>query len=396
MNQLVKKTILLIGPDKELLKRLLRPDHDVYLWCPIKPPLEFRSALKGHFQYDYELQVDEFQALWTKEFDGIIPEAVLGTSEKSVMARALVRQALGHDDQATQKAQFFRYKELMKDELSKNLIPMTPYIYCKEVPPLKEVIGKLGLPLVIKETATSGSRGLVISSDQSVLEQALLPGMLAEKFVDGLEFSVETIISNSKILFTNITEYYRKGHINIVPGRLTDELSAKLLALNEKVLKALNASDGMTHLEVYLQDDDFLFGEVALRPPGGFIMDLLEQSYDFDPWQAVIDLELGREPQLKKTAKHVSASAIFHPGEGEIKTIIGEEKLRSWPECIRLLIKVEHGDQVASREGLGQNIGHLILKAQSYENLLEKLSESEQTLQIFVTNDVKSAKLMYS
>ncbi len=396
MANFAKKIVLLIGPDKELLKRLLHQGFDVYLWSPLKAPLDYRSSLKGHFQHEYELPLREFQELWQREFQGVVPSAILGTSEKSVMSRAMAKEAFGHDSQATQKAQFFRYKELMKDELSKNSIPMTPYIYCADVPPLKDVIAKLGLPLVIKETATSGSRGLVISSDQSVLEQALQPGMLAEKFVDGLEYSVETILSNSKILFTNITEYYRKGHINIVPGKLSPELSKKLLALNEKVLKALNASDGMTHLEVYLQGDEFLFGEVALRPPGGFIMDLLEQTYEFDPWQAVIDLELGVKPTIKNAAKYVSASAIFHPGEGEISTILGEEKLRSWPECIRLLIKVEHGDQVATREGLGQNIGHLILRANSYENLLDKLRESEETLQIFVTNDVKTAKLMYS
>lgn len=53
--------------------------------------------------------------------------------------------------------------------------------------------------------------------------------------------------------------------------------------MNHQVIKALNIKWGLTHLEYYGDRNGELFGEIALRPTGGYIMELIKCAYDFDP-----------------------------------------------------------------------------------------------------------------
>ena len=38
-------------------------------------------------------------------------------------------------------------------------------------------------------------------------------------------------------------------------------------------------------MEVFLGEEGPVFGEIAARPPGGYLMDLIPRAYGFDPWE---------------------------------------------------------------------------------------------------------------
>ena len=90
----------------------------------------------------------------------------------------------------------------------------------------------------------------------------------------------------------NVTEYHRIGHCNLVPAHYSEKELELIHELNRRVIKALKIKWGMTHLEYYLTDEGILFGEVALRPPGGHIMDCMSIAYDVNIWDHFIDVEL--------------------------------------------------------------------------------------------------------
>lgn len=114
--------------------------------------------------------------------------------------------------------------------------------------------------------------------------------MLMESHLDGWEFAVEAWIHDGKIKFLNISEYVTLGYSVFVPAtpeleqwrpRITEEI--------EKLIKTFDIDFGFIHPEYFLTNDGTLyFGEVAYRPPGFKVFELLERAYGFNAYQGMI------------------------------------------------------------------------------------------------------------
>lgn len=361
--------VLILGQEPQLIKALYELGQEVWVWSPKRIKKDLLPFVSRHIHSSFEKESDELKDL---SFAAVIP-----VGEKGVLPAARLRQRLGIEGDTESFVSVFRDKYKMKTKVQEVDVAQTPFCLFEKGMELKELVQKWGLPLVIKHRQTSGSRGLVISKDPKELEQAIGRDRLVEKYIDGAEFSVESFVYKGEIIFTNITEYFVKKHINIAPGNLGDELRDQVLDVNKQVLKLFEMGSGMTHLEVYIREDKVYFGEVALRPPGGFIMELLGQVYGMDPWKVYAELMLGQRPEIQQAPKAFAAACIFHPGAGELQSRGLYDQLSAVPECLSSRFKMQLGDMIEKREGLGQNIGHLILKTESRERLLELFQPDE-------------------
>jgi len=114
--------------------------------------------------------------------------------------------------------------------------------------------------------------------------------ILMESHLDGWEFAVEAWIHDGKILFLNISEYVTLGYSVFVPA--TPELEKwrpRIVEEVEKLIKAFDIQFGQIHPEYFVTSDGTLyFGEVAYRPPGFKVFELMERAYGFNPYQASI------------------------------------------------------------------------------------------------------------
>ena len=169
---------------------------------------------------------------------------------------------------------------------------------------------------------------------------------ILERYVSAPEASIESFISGGKIRFANITRYLEKGHVNFVPSAFDDDLQESIKDINRRVVEALKISWGMTHLEVYLAENGLLFGEIALRPPGGYIMNAIQHAYGFNPWQAIVAMELDEPFEFPATAAAYSCVEVFHPGEGRVTAVQGEDIVRNHPATREFRLKVRPGDSI--------------------------------------------------
>ncbi|RCV87839.1 ATP-grasp domain-containing protein [Billgrantia montanilacus] len=112
--------------------------------------------------------------------------------------------------------------------------------------------------------------------------------VLMESHLDGWEFAVEAWIHNGKIAFLNISEYVTLGYSVFVPA--SPELESyrpQITAQIEKLIKAFDIDFGLIHPEYFVTSDgEMYFGEVAYRPPGFKVFELLERVYGFNAYQA--------------------------------------------------------------------------------------------------------------
>ena len=205
---------------------------------------------------------------------------------------------------------------------------------------------------------------------------------LAERLITGKEFSVESFIFNGKIIFKNITEYYDLYTINIVPAGLNPIQKKLIYKLNKEIIEKFKIEQGMTHLECYLTKEGFVFGEIALRPPGGYLMDLIKIAYHFDPWLALLSIESGKPFTMPQKPKNTAASWLIHPGAGKIKIIQGMQKVKKMKEVVDFKIKMKEGDVIHKRKGTSDEYGHFFVKAPNRKKILNTIKTIKQKFNI--------------
>ncbi|TVS10343.1 MAG: carboxylate--amine ligase, partial [Wenzhouxiangella sp.] len=113
---------------------------------------------------------------------------------------------------------------------------------------------------------------------------------LMESHLDGWEFAVEAWVYNGKIRFLNISEYVTLGYSVYVPASPElEHYREKITRQVEKLIKTFGIEFGFIHPEYFVtSDEEMYFGEVAYRPPGFKVFELLERVYGFNAYQALI------------------------------------------------------------------------------------------------------------
>jgi hypothetical protein len=112
---------------------------------------------------------------------------------------------------------------------------------------------------------------------------------LMESHLDGWEFAVEAWIHDGKICFLNLSEYVTLGYSVYVPASPDlEQYRPQITQQIEKLIKTFDIEFGMIHPEYFVTSDgEMYFGEVAYRPPGFKVFELLERVYEgFNAYQA--------------------------------------------------------------------------------------------------------------
>ncbi len=272
-------------------------------------------------------------------------------------------------------------KYRMKSYLLDKNIPMTDFCSIGKHSN-EDVINKLGWPVVLKPKLSSGGRGIMFLSSEEELNTYKSRDYYYEKAINGKEGSIESFIVDKEIVFSNITEYFKKGSCNKVPARYSEIVKAKIIKLNREVISALNIRWGMTHLEYYIVEDDIFFGEVALRPPGGYIMEALAMVYNFDAWELFIKVELDILKDEEFQQKNFGASIVVHPPGGLVTKIEGEEEIRKLVSLKEFKLNLKVGDLIGKRESVGQSYGHAFFCHESAANLDQDIDSFYSLLKI--------------
>ena len=375
--------VLIVGKRGRCYRAALRMGHTVFLWSDgplhesrkeklagwVETP--FKSCEKGLLTADVDA-IEEFNI-----------EFVIAATESSVDIAAMIRKQFKLTGTPLKTTNLLHNKNEMKLEALKHNIPITKFHLISDQDTPEILADKLGLPLVIKPLAESGARGVMVLNNLDEIKLHAKPGLLAEAFVDGTEVSVETFIHNGVPIFHNITEYLHQWKKSIVPAAFEAELLENIININDRVIAGFGVKNGMTHAEFYLTKNGPVFGEMAVRPPGGYYMELIEYAYGFNPWKTYVELETAATPKpLPVKAKKFSCVFMIHPGAGIVDEVSGIALLKELKEVKQFKCKVEPGTLVGERNSTSSEVGHVLMSADTREALLEKLKVIEDNLVI--------------
>jgi len=306
---------------------------------------------------------------------------IIAGTESAVYPASLLRRTLGARSSPTTLIRQCHDKLEMKRYLRQHTIPMTHFLEENPSKSAERYFKELGSPIVIKERTLSGGRGIKLVSSAEEFNRLRGRSKIYEAFIQGNEMSVETFIQDGEIKFLNQTQYYVKGSVNLTPAHLPPMLTSQLFELNRRIIRALKIEWGVTHVEFYSTKNGPLFGEIAVRPPGGYIMELLKLAYRFDPWDALIQMELGNSYPFPTQAQKWAASYVIHPGAGLLEEIKGWDEIQKLSSVKHARMKAKPGNSIQNRHGLGEEIGHILFCNPDREVLIKDVDRTLELLQ---------------
>ena len=158
-------------------------------------------------------------------------------------------------------------------------------------------------PLVLKPTELYGKIGVRRILDMQELKIAISSlkdksSHILEKYIDGPEYSVESLVQGGKVVFQNITERPSINFVSvahIVPA-INLSLGQKnlLLQTNTEILHGIKFQDGIAHAEFKVNlDGKIILMEINGRAPGAGIMDLYYLATGAALEEAIVRIALG-------------------------------------------------------------------------------------------------------
>jgi hypothetical protein len=121
-----------------------------------------------------------------------------------------------------------------------------------------------------------------------------------ESHLDGWEFAVEAWIHDGKIAVSQHLRVRDPGLLRVrarQPGT-GDSTARTSRGRSNELIKTFDIQFGFVHPEYFVTSDgEMYFGEVAYRPPGFKVFELLERAYGFNAYQGMI---LSFDPKATK------------------------------------------------------------------------------------------------
>lgn len=265
--------------------------------------------------------------------------------EPYMLLAARLRERLGLPGMTVAATEPFRDKEKMKQALDAAGVQTPRHRQASDAESIRAAARAIGFPLVVKPLAGAGSADTYRVDDTEQLERVIgrvghVGSLSVEEYIEGEEYTFDTVCTGGRILYENIAWYRPKPMI----GRAEEWISMQTVnlrrvdedylrtgrELGRAVLEALGFRTGFTHMEWFLKPDgEAVFGEIGARPPGGRSVDLMNYSNDFDIYTGWGEAVTGREfSQVAKRAYHAAAIFKRAHGQGHIRHIEGLEALR--------------------------------------------------------------------
>ncbi|MEM7675101.1 MAG: ATP-grasp domain-containing protein [Myxococcota bacterium] len=267
-------------------------------------------------------------------------DRVLSNWEPLIMLAARMRERWDVPGMRPHVAAGFRDKELMKQRVAAAGLRVPKSSRCATVSEMKAAAEFIGFPLIVKPIAGAGSADTYRVDSAAEFDRVVevvrhVQQVSVEEFIDGREFTFDTVCVEGTPVFENVAEYLPRPLIarsveSISPVIITvrDMVQPHLAAgieLGRKVLDALEMHNGFTHMEWFLTErGEAVFGEIGARPGGAHLVDQMNYTCDIDlfrEWARAVCWHAFEAP----TVRRYNVGIIFKRarGQGRIQSIQG-------------------------------------------------------------------------
>ena len=277
-----------------------------------------------------------------------------------------------------------RNKALMAKVLTGQGVPAPRTWLASSLSSARAKIAELGLefPLVIKPAENAYSIGVSVIDSMDGLPDAIIAvqrwmnetphgvpldvSVLIQEYVDGQEFSVETVVRDGVRHHLGIIEKFTTSGVtreeagHTAPASLPEEISAAIIDTVDRGLVALGFRNGVAHSEIKVQPNGVAkVIEIGARPPGDHIVRILRYATGISEARAYIQVAMGDEPEITGTKGGAAAIRFLSTEDtGILENVNG---IPDVPEIVESVRYLAPGDQVGNYYEKFTRVGHVIM-----------------------------------
>jgi len=344
--------------------------------------------------------VDAFEVVPGQDYEGHcaviekygIDAIVTAATDKPLVMMARLAEKYGFPFYSVETAQWSTDKFQMKKRFE---LGGVPHAQGRLISKVEETEG-LVFPVIVKPRDNSGSRGVKLCRDKNelqisideALENSKLDTVLVEEFIEGPEYSIESLHHDGMsevIQFTEkkTTEFpynVELGHIQ--PANISDENKQKIREIISKIGKALNFVNCPSHTELKINERGIFVIETSPRLGGDYITSTLTPlSTGVNLEDELLKISLGETINPIPKAVQYSGVRFFSFKEGNvIKHAPNEEFVKGWPHVVDFSFMLKEGDKVNRITSSLNRYGQLILQAGNRDAIEEAFDKYEKVI----------------
>ncbi|MGP0223301.1 MULTISPECIES: ATP-grasp domain-containing protein [unclassified Paenarthrobacter] len=248
---------------------------------------------------------------------------------------AEVASKLGLPGNQQEKSNAARNKCMMAEVFLQSNVKHAKTVVAADAVSLLEEISSAGLsyPLVIKPAENAGSVGVTIVEKPHDIPEAVreaqsfpfefphgLPldiRILAQEYIGGLEYSVESVafrgrISHVAVTGKSTTKGNRRAELgHVIPANVSAHDLSEIHRSTTAALTSLGFTDGVAHTEVKVWNGEAWVIEAGLRPGGDYIIKLVPLATGVGLAEAYVDVARGIAPDLEPRPVSRTAGVRF-------------------------------------------------------------------------------------
>lgn len=278
-------------------------------------------------------------------------------------------------------------------------VPSPAFRPCASLAQVETAAREIGFPIVIKPTSNAGSRGVskveqledLPSAYEKALTYARSGMVLLEKFIPGVEMSIEAFVYKGEVFVIALSDKVRTK-----PPCLLDTSvlfpSEHPLPVQEQArqivtdsIKALGIDMCPVHAEVLVSPHGLTMVELAARGPGFKVFtDMIPWVTGVDVVKELVKLSVGQEPDFTVRFNRGSVLRFPEVQSGVVTCVKGVDEAKKIEGIYDLDIYVKPGEMVHPLTSGSDRIGHIITMAQTRNEAVEIVRQAESVLRIEV------------
>lgn len=280
-------------------------------------------------------------------------------------------------------------KGFMKDEMWKNHIPTTRYIFLAAGEGLKDL--DLRFPLMVKPADSCAASGVKKANNIEELAQFLDEAKhvsrtgrtVVEEFFSGVEVSVYAFVQNNVARILMISERMSviegenqvlKCYATITPPNISSEANAKIERYTSEIANVFHLNNTPLHVQFICNGDEVSVIEFAPRVGGGISYQNIKNNTGFDIISATIDsyLQIPVDAKFHRSERFFSVNLAYgYPAVFD--HMEGVEELESQGYIDSIHYHKTPGMKITDDRASGGRIAAILVSGESRKDIIDKV-----------------------
>lgn len=292
-------------------------------------------------------------------------------------------------------------KGYMKDIFRQYGIPSSKHAFMSEIDETK--IADMRYPLVVKPVDAYSSKGVRKCTTHEELvrffgEAAKISRsgvVIVEEYVEGAELTVDFEVVDGKAIFLSASNTEKVDYQDRFlafrtryPAAVSTATIDRIKEIGQRLADAFQLKNTPMLIQLLTDDHKESVLEFSARTGGGAKYLLLKMATGFDPIAAVIDLTLGKKPEVGKVVSEsrLITNEFLYARPGIFDHLEGFEELKREGVLTEYWQFKWQGAEITQAATSSDRVASITIKADSFEELVEKHNTAASRIKIIASD----------